>query len=52
MNEKKREIALSRSDYDAAIFDIMGVKGYDLLRIARQKGIFCAHGFIESNVGL
>ena len=30
---------LDKYSYDAAIFDIMGVKGYDLLRIARGKKI-------------
>jgi len=30
---------LERNAYDAAIFDIMGVKGYDLLKIATQKGV-------------
>ena len=38
---------LNRNTYDVAIFDIMGVKGYDLLEIANQKGIpavmFTAH---------
>jgi CheY-like chemotaxis protein len=30
---------LEKNSYDAAIFDIMGVKGYELLRLASQKGI-------------
>lgn len=30
---------LEKNAYDAAIFDIMGVKGYDLLKIATQKDI-------------
>ena len=38
---------LNKNSYDVAILDIMGVKGYDLLEIANQKGIpalmFTAH---------
>jgi DNA-binding NtrC family response regulator len=30
---------LEDNSYDAAIFDIMGVKGYELLHLASQKGI-------------
>lgn len=30
---------LKKYTYDVAIFDIMGVKGYDLLKLATQKGI-------------
>jgi len=30
---------LDRNQYDAAVLDIMGVKGYDLLDIANQKGV-------------
>ena len=30
---------LDKYSYEVAIFDIMGVKGYDLLRIASQKGL-------------
>ncbi|MEW6673877.1 MAG: response regulator, partial [Thermodesulfobacteriota bacterium] len=30
---------LERCRYDAAVLDIMGVKGYDLLEIANKKGI-------------
>lgn len=30
---------LSKNRYDAAIFDIMGVRGYELLRIATGKGL-------------
>lgn len=30
---------LDRNPYDAAILDIMGVRGYDLLNITREKGI-------------
>ena len=30
---------LNRSDYDAAILDIMGVDGYKLLEISNQRGI-------------
>jgi len=38
---------LEKNAYDVAIFDIMGVRGYDLLETANQKGIpalmFTAH---------
>ena len=38
---------LNKNTYDVAIFDIMGVKGYDLLEVANQKGLpaimFTAH---------
>jgi len=30
---------LERNTYDVAILDIMGVKGYELLKLANQKGI-------------
>ncbi|MGD8389088.1 MAG: response regulator [Desulfobacteraceae bacterium] len=30
---------LERNDYDTAILDIMGVRGYDLLEIANQRNI-------------
>ena len=30
---------LEKNDYDAAILDIMGVQGYDLLKLANQRGI-------------
>lgn len=30
---------LDKYTYDVAIFDIMGVRGYDLLKLATQKGI-------------
>ena len=30
---------ISKNRYDLAILDIMGVRGYDLLKIANQKGI-------------
>lgn len=30
---------MEKKGYDAAILDIMGVQGYDLLKIAAQKGI-------------
>ena len=38
---------IEESEYDMAVFDIMGVRGYDLLELANQKGIpalmFTAH---------
>jgi CheY-like chemotaxis protein len=33
------EKLLNTNTYDAAIFDIMGVRGYDLLEISKQKSI-------------
>jgi len=33
------EQLLNQNKYDVAVLDIMGVKGYDLLEIANQKGI-------------
>lgn len=45
---------LDKNTYDLAIFDIMGVKGYDLLRIATQKGIpvlmLTAHALSPDNL--
>lgn len=45
---------LDKNVYDAAILDIMGVKGYDLLRIANQKGIpalmLTAHALSSDNL--
>jgi DNA-binding NtrC family response regulator len=45
---------LNKNVYDAAIFDIMGVKGYELLKIARQKGIpvlmLTAHALSPDNL--
>lgn len=51
---------LNKNNYDIAIFDIMGVRGYDLLAIANQKGVpalmFTAHAlnpdaFVKSMEG-
>lgn len=36
--EEGKEL-LERNDYDAAILDIMGVRGYDLLEVANQRKI-------------
>jgi len=45
---------LSQNTYDAAIIDIMGVKGYDLLQIATHKGIptlmLTAHALSPENL--
>ena len=45
---------LSKNDYDVAIFDIMGVKGYDLLKLANKKGIpalmLTAHALSPENL--
>ena len=46
-NFETAEKFLSNNTYDVAIFDIMGVRGYDLLEISNQKGVpalmFTAH---------
>ena len=36
------ERMLNSNPYDLAVLDIMGVRGYDLLKIARQKKILTA----------
>ncbi len=45
---------LDKNVYDLAIFDIMGVKGYDLLRIAKEKGVpalmLTAHALSPDNL--
>ena len=45
---------LEKNTYDLAVFDIMGVKGYDLLRIANAKGIpalmLTAHALSPDNL--
>jgi len=45
---------LEKNPYDVAILDIMGVQGYDLLKIATQKGIPClmltAHALSPDNL--
>jgi len=45
---------LEKGSYDAAILDIMGVQGYDLLKIATQRGIPClmltAHALSPDNL--
>ena len=38
-NFETAERLLKENSYDAAIFDIMGVKGYDLLQLARGKDL-------------
>lgn len=38
-NFETAERLLGENSYDAAIFDIMGVKGYDLLQIARGRDL-------------
>jgi nucleotide-binding universal stress UspA family protein/CheY-like chemotaxis protein len=37
-HEKARDF-IENNDYDAAVLDIMGVRGYDLLELCREKGI-------------
>jgi DNA-binding response OmpR family regulator len=45
---------LNKNPYDVAIFDIMGVKGYELLRMAAEKGIpaimLTAHALSPDNL--
>jgi CheY-like chemotaxis protein len=45
---------LQKNSYDAAIFDIMGVRGYELLRIATEKGVpvlmLTAHALSPENL--
>lgn len=45
---------LEKNKYDVAVLDIMGVQGYDLLKIATQKGIPCvmltAHALSPDNL--
>lgn len=45
---------LERETYDIAILDIMGVQGFDLLKVANEKGIpalmLTAHGLSEENL--
>lgn len=45
---------LEESVYDVAILDIMGVRGFDLLKIANQRGVpalmLTAHGLSEENL--
>ena len=45
---------LDLHDYDIAILDIMGVKGFELLEIANQKGVpvlmLTAHALSEENL--
>ena len=45
---------LDKNSYDVAIFDIMGVNGYELLGIANRKGIpalmFTAHALSPDNL--
>ncbi len=45
---------IARNDYDAAILDIMGVNGYDLLELCRQRQIpavmLTAHALSPENL--
>ncbi len=45
---------LENNDYDLAILDIMGVQGFDLLRVANERKIpalmLTAHGLSEENL--
>ncbi len=40
-NFEEAAALLDKNPYDAAILDIMGVRGYDLLNITREKDIPC-----------
>jgi DNA-binding NtrC family response regulator len=50
--EGKRQ--LEENDYDLAILDIMGVQGFELLEVAKARGIsglmLTAHGLSEENL--
>lgn len=45
---------LEKNTYDVAVLDIMGVNGFELLRIANERGIpglmLTAHGLSEENL--
>ena len=45
---------LERYDYDAVVLDIMGVKGFDLLEISKEKGVpalmLTAHALSEKTL--
>jgi len=45
---------LNKKEYDVAILDIMGVRGYDLLKLANEKGIpalmLTAHALSPDNL--
>ena len=45
---------ITKNQYDAAILDIMGVRGYDLLKAAKEKGIpvlmLTAHALSPENL--
>lgn len=45
---------LDKNDYDVAILDIMGVRGYDLLELTKEKGIpalmLTAHALSPDNL--
>jgi len=51
--EQAKEL-LEQNEYDIAVLDIMGVKGFDLLEIAKKRGIpalmLTAHGLSEENL--
>jgi CheY-like chemotaxis protein len=51
---KEARDLLENNEYDLVILDIMGVNGFELLALARQKGIpalmLTAHGLSEENL--
>lgn len=50
----KAKNLLETQDFDLAILDIMGVKGYDLLEVANKKGVIAvmltAHALTPNNI--
>lgn len=52
---EEAKVLLERHDYDLAVLDIMGVRGFDLLEIARKRGIpalmLTAHAMNEESLG-
>jgi DNA-binding NtrC family response regulator len=53
-NFETAEKFLKNNDYDVAVLDIMGVRGYDLLELANRKGIpalmLTAHALSAENL--
>jgi DNA-binding NtrC family response regulator len=51
---EKAKTLLENHDYDIAVLDIMGVRGFDLLEIARKRGIpalmLTAHALSEESL--
>ena len=51
---EEAKMKLENNSYDIAVLDIMGVQGYDLLQVARKRGIPClmltAHAMSSENL--